>query len=113
VHGTDAMHTAEQVSSALFGNVPLDQLDQKTIEMLTSVAPHCTVDIHDSIEDVLITSNLATSKRESRQFIDEGAVTLNGNTVKGSHTLTAGDFINGIAILKRGKRAVAVLIHTS
>lgn len=109
VHGDGAADTAEAVSAAIF-NAPLAQLNDTTIEMLKSSAPNFPVGLDEPIEDVLIRSNLATSKRESRQFIEGGAVTLNDAKVDGARTLIPADFNQGIALLKRGKRAVAVLI---
>ena len=110
VHGQEAADTAAAVSAALFGDAVLTDLNEETVAMLKSAAPNCSVELDEPIEDVLIRSALATSKREARQFIEGGAASLNGEKVDGSKMLSDADFTKGIALLRRGKRAVAVLI---
>jgi tyrosyl-tRNA synthetase len=61
------------------------------------------------VVDALVQSSLASSKREARQFIDDGAVTLNGQKVS-DRKLEPTDFKEGVALLKRGKRNVCVLM---
>ena len=61
--------------------------------------------------DVLVDSKLATSKREARQFITDGAVTLNGEALtEKKSALEKSDFTHNVALLKRGKRNVCVLV---
>ena len=64
-----------------------------------------------NVVDALVTSSLASSKREARQFIADKAVGLNGAIVADEkHKFASADFHNGIALLKRGKRNVCVLV---
>lgn len=109
VHGEDAATEAALASQALFGATNLAELDTDTIRMLREEVPSCLVKESDSIVDVLVTSGLASSKREARQFIADGAVTLNGEPVEESRQVESIDFVHGVALLKRGKRNVAVL----
>ncbi|OGG41466.1 tyrosine--tRNA ligase [Candidatus Kaiserbacteria bacterium RIFCSPHIGHO2_01_FULL_46_22] len=52
----------------------------------------------DTIVDILVATGLATSKREAREFIESGAVTLDGDRVEDINALAK----NGT--LQRGKR---------
>ncbi len=74
-------------------------------------APTVQVEAGIFIVDALVASNLATSKREARQFIADGAVQLNGEKISDeSHTLSESDFTDKKAILKRGKRNIVALM---
>jgi tyrosyl-tRNA synthetase len=110
VHGETAASEAEAVSQVLFGNADLKELDASAVSMLQSAAPSCEVQPDSAIVDVLVSAQLAGSKREARLFLTDGAVNLNGGAITDEkRTIAAEDFHNGIAILKRGKRNVCVL----
>jgi tyrosyl-tRNA synthetase len=63
-----------------------------------------------NILDALVASGLASSKREARQFVADGAVVLNGEKMTGDRPLAEPDFSHGLAILKRGKKNATVLM---
>lgn len=111
VHGTEAASKAEHVSDVLFGEGGLAGLDAEGLRVLRASAPSAQVSHGEAIVDVLVSAKLASSKREARQFLEDGAVSLNGNLVDDAETrLSPGDFHAGIALLKRGKKNVCVLV---
>jgi tyrosyl-tRNA synthetase len=110
VHGKDTAARAEKVSLVLFGDMALVDLSKEEREELATAAPSHAVQAGTSIIDVLVASSLAASKREARQFLTSGAVALNGEAAAEDRELDASDFSNGLALLKRGKRQVAILI---
>ena len=111
VHGESATNVAERVSLALFGDGNLAELDKASIEALRAAAPSLTVQARTPILDVLVRSGLAASKREARQLISDGAVML-GGTLVGDETseIEDGAFVRGLALLRRGKRNVRILV---
>ena len=109
VHGADAAVEAEVASQALFGPGSLTELDDDTIATLKEEAPTCSAEVGNDLLDLVVFSGLASSKREARQFIEDGAISLNGEKVSESRLLQESDFTRGIALLRRGKRNVAVL----
>jgi len=109
VHGEAEAARAERVSEILFGEGWNGELDAETKKMLAEAAPTAAVAADSNIADVLVAANLASSKREARQFVEDGAVTLNGEKVSLDRTITSGDFKSGVALLKRGKKNVSVL----
>jgi tyrosyl-tRNA synthetase len=109
VHGLEKAKNAEDVSSVLFGDSHMDLLSENGILLLRSSAPTEQIREGESIVDILVRAGLATSKREARQFIQDEAITLNGESVDESKTCGKSDLPHGIAILKRGKRNVVVL----
>jgi tyrosyl-tRNA synthetase len=110
VHSAEKAEEAERISQILFGDASVSELDTAGTSALRAVAPSCAIHEGDAIVDVLIAAQLASSKREARLFLSDGAVTLSGNQVDESYVAAQNDFHNGIAILKRGKRNVCVLV---
>jgi tyrosyl-tRNA synthetase len=107
VHGADTAAQAESAAQALFGD---GEVTAATANMLKNDAPSCAVAVGTSVLDALVTSGLASSKREARQFVADGAVVLNGEKISEDRPLTDTDFTHGIAILKRGKKNATVLM---
>ena len=111
VHGADIAKLVEDVSSVLFGRKEAKELSASEREMLQKEAPTCQVRIGATLIDVLVQSELASSRREARQFIEDGAIALNGAHVSAiDRVLMHEDFQDApIATLTRGKRSVVVL----
>ncbi len=113
VHGTETAVAVGKISSVLFvGDVnAVENLTKKDIELLKQEAPSCEVKLGELLADVLVRANLASSKREARQFTEDGAITLNGAKVSDTNRLVMKeDFESAsVALLKRGKRTVSVL----
>jgi tyrosyl-tRNA synthetase len=104
-HGEKALHDVAAVTAALFGDGKLQSVD---IEMLKMSAPCTVATLGMTVVDALVATTLASSKRDARQFLEDGAVTLNGKKVT-DRTLIESDFASGVALLKRGKRSVSIL----
>ncbi|MDP2648561.1 MAG: tyrosine--tRNA ligase, partial [bacterium] len=110
VHGEEETMRAESVSQVLFGEMDLTALDKDAIAALRSSAPSCAVQEGTALIDVLVSSALAKSKREARQFLADKAITLNGVVTDEKHSLATEDFRNGLALLRRGRRNMCVLV---
>ena len=111
VHGADVSETVEKVSSVLFDDAGLGGLDDGALAMLKSAAPTHEVAAGNLIVDVLVESKLASSKREARLFLKDKAVSLNGEIVpEEKQQLIPENFYNNVALLKRGKKNVCVLV---
>ncbi|MFT5037178.1 MAG: tyrosyl-tRNA synthetase [Candidatus Azotimanducaceae bacterium] len=111
VHGNDTAVSVANVSEILFGERSLQELDPEGVEIVRDNAPTLSIQVGTLIVDVLVESNLASSKREARTFIESGAVTINGEKVTGVEAaLTDNMFISDIALLKRGKKNLSVLV---
>ena len=110
VHGAETAETVERVSSVLFDDAGLKGLDDEALTMLKNAAPSYETSVDALLVDVLVSSKLASSKREAKLFLTDKAIVLNGEVVTDEkQKLVAGDFYNGTALLKRGKKNVCVL----
>src|SRR3990167_6286697 len=79
VHGIDSSENAENVSDVLFGAKTLEEVSEDARELLAKEAPSAGIKLGISVVDALVEAKLATSKREARQFIEDGAVSLAGD----------------------------------
>ncbi|MEK7155616.1 MAG: tyrosine--tRNA ligase [Patescibacteria group bacterium] len=110
-HGEEAATSAQSISEVLFADKSLADIPASTAAALQKGAPSATIKLGLPLVDALVESKLASSKREARQFIENGAVNLSGEAVTDiSRVLDEKDFVNGISLLKRGKRNVSVLV---
>lgn len=110
VHGAEEAAKAEGVSSVLFGEADFSALDENALTALRNASTSRGALTGTLLVDVLVDSGLAGSKREARQFLKDKAVILNGKVADPEATLEKEDFHSGLALLKRGKRNVCVLV---
>jgi len=110
LYGRDELDRVEVASRALFSG----EVRGLEVEMLDEVFADVSSTIHDrallegegvSLIEFLTQTTLASSKRESREFLGNGAVSVNGERVNADHRLTASDLLHGRTILlRRGKK---------
>lgn len=115
VHGEKAAAAAAAVAEVLFAGAPLSELDASSRAALLVDAPTLPVRRADiasglSILDVLATSSLTASKGEARRLIEAKGITLNGEAVLADQALRLEDLPGGLALLRKGKRDVLVLV---
>jgi tyrosyl-tRNA synthetase len=110
VHGETELGHAEKASQALFDG-DVTSLSAKMIEEVFADVPHSDHDKHAlsgegaALLDFLTGTTLVASKREARQFLESGAVAVNGHKAELTKRLTTHDLLHGQAILlKRGKK---------
>jgi tyrosyl-tRNA synthetase len=109
LHGaTEAQH-AEAAAKALFSGEVVG-LTESALDEVFANAPSSAHDKASlgaglAIADFLVTVKLAQSKRESREFLQTGSVTVNGKRVGPEDKLTTADLLHGKVIaLRRGKK---------
>lgn len=110
VHGKDQAEVAAHVTGVLFGETDPGLLSEVERETLIQNAPNKNVELETPLVDVLVDTGLATSKREARMFIESGAITIANEKIHDVTSVVSEDqFMNGIALLRRGKKQVVVL----
>ena len=110
LHGATAREQAEAAARALFSG-DVSGLPLAAIEEAFAAAPsslHALGELDEEgkpIVDLLVATDLAKSKREAREFLESGAVSLNGERVSVDRRLKRADLLHGaIALLRRGKK---------
>lgn len=76
VHGKDALISAKKITDALFKG-SLTELGENEYKMLYSAFGKQKFEKDSSILDVLVSLNLAKSKREAREFMQAGSISVN------------------------------------
>jgi len=112
VHGDEGFEQALNITQALFsGNI--QGLNAKEIEIGFGDVLAGEINEDMILVDALITAGLAKSKRESREFINGNAVSVNGDKVTDlEHLISKGNAIEGkFTVLRRGKKKYAMLRH--
>ena len=95
VHGEAEAEKAKAAAEAVFGagasseNMPSTEIDSADIQIL----------------DLMVQAEIIASKGEGRRLIQQGGVSLNGEKVTdANYALSASDFENGEAVIKKGKK---------
>jgi tyrosyl-tRNA synthetase len=111
VHGPDELARVQAASGALFGKGDLRDLDAKMLADVFADVPsstHAKADLEKdgaSLADLLPETTLAKSKREARDFLKNGAISINGHKATPDTRLVTSDLLHGKTILiKRGKK---------
>lgn len=100
VHGEDRAEQARNVTAALFGDTPFNQLLDEEIDMLAREIP---VSASDNIVNALVTSGLASSNSEARRLLEGGAISVNGEKVTEDRQIPAP------SLVKKGKNGFVLI----
>ncbi|MDF1809844.1 MAG: tyrosine--tRNA ligase [Phycisphaerales bacterium] len=109
LHGQSAMENAEAAGKALFSG-EIAALDAQTmLEVFASVptTEHAKSELNDGVDMVglLKDTNLATSNREAKEFLNEGSVSINGTKITLDTKLTQEHLLHESYIaVRRGKK---------
>ena len=108
VHGEENFLKVEQITGRLFSDVLFKDLSSEEIDFLKKNFPVTDIKTGEFLVDALVSSGLASSKREARTFIESGAVVV--NDIKADDV---NQQINGgegeTVCVRRGKKQFALL----
>ena len=110
-HGKEEYEKALKLSQVLFSG-DIKELTSKEIEEVFKGVPTYETEPGKTLIDVLVESHAASSKREAREFINNGAISINGDVVKDENCLID----NSKAIddkyiaIRRGKKKYYLII---
>lgn len=112
VHGKEAYEQALRVTEALFSG-KVQELSLEEIEMGFEGIPSVELTEDTNIVDALVMVKAASSKREAREFIQNGAVLINGVQEKSlEFTISKDNALGGkYTIVRRGKKNYYLLKH--
>ncbi len=111
VHGVDVATSVANVASIIFGGGEISSLSVDERDILLQNAPTYKLDAPATLIDVLVASELASSNREARTFIETGAIMFKEEKITALDavvSLSSGE----MALLRRGKKNF-VILHTT
>ena len=105
LHGAAEFEKAVNISNSLF-SVNVKSLSLKDIEIGFKDVPTATISEGEKLIDVLVNNKIASSKREAREFLAAGSITLNGEKFTDENMpVTSQLAIEGkVIVLRRGKK---------
>ena len=105
LHGSDEYNKAKKISEALFTG-DIKNLDSSLIEIAFKGVPTFELGEETTLIDALVNNKIASSKREGREFISNGAISVNGEIVKEeSYLINSNIAIDSkFIVLRRGKK---------
>ena len=109
LHGAEAYEQAKMISKQLFSGKIADIEPSLLLRILKDV-PHC--EVHEgNLVDVLVEGKICSSKRDAREMINGGAITINGNQVKDLEFMVNKDvaLMNDVFVVRRGKKKYHVV----
>ncbi len=104
LHGEGEFNKAVHISEALFsGNIK--ELSLEEIEDGMKDVPNFKIE-EETLLDVLVNNKIATSRREAREFLKAGSITLNGEKVNDENILVTKSLAieNKVIIIRKGKK---------
>ena len=105
IHGEKAYEDALKQASALF-NGNIFSLGAENLLNEFKDVPHFTVTENENILDMLVRGKICSSKREAREMVSAGAISINGNKEMNlDKVITESDLIEEkVLLLKKGKK---------
>lgn len=105
IHGEKAYEDALNQANALF-NGDISSLGAENLLNEFKDVPHFDVNDDENLLDMLVRSKICQSKREAREMVSAGAISLNGNKETSlDKIITSSDLIEGkVILLKKGKK---------
>ncbi len=104
VHGAERAKSAEKVSQVLFSGGDFLELDDKDMAILSSELK--VVDFQPDIYPIFVSAELASSNSEARNFVNSGALSVNGQKIEDGQIP---EFRDGYNLIKRGKNSFALV----
>ena len=105
IHGEKAYEDALKQANALF-NGDISSLGAENLLNEFKDVPHFIVTQNENILDMLIRGKICSSKREAREMVSAGAISINGNKETNlDKIITENDLIEEkVLLLKKGKK---------
>ncbi len=110
VHGKDGLASAQKITSVFF-NGAWDSLNEVELSLALSDAPSLNLDGKTLLIDALVEGKICMSKREAREMITGGSISVNGlKSTALDYELEAHDaYFNRYTVIKKGKKTYFVV----
>lgn len=112
LHGEESYNNAVKISESLF-NGDIKSFTSRDVEVAFKGLDVFTVKEDLNIVDLLVTSDSCSSKREAREFVGNGSITLNGEKVTDLDFVLTKDLCidNKYIVIRRGKKKYFIGVY--
>ncbi|MDD6263622.1 MAG: tyrosine--tRNA ligase [bacterium] len=112
LHGEESYNNAVKISESLF-NGDIKSFTSRDVEVAFKGLDVFTVEEDLNIVDLLVASGSCSSKREAREFVGNGSITLNGEKVTDLDFVLTKDLCidNKYIVIRRGKKKYFIGVY--
>lgn len=104
LHGEESYKRAVEISEILFSG-DIDRLSSREIEIAFKNVPSADVNCDMLLVDLLVEKSICSSKREAREFIRNGSISINGEKILEDKEIKKEDYIDEkYLVVRRGKK---------
>lgn len=105
LHGKEEYEKALKISENLF-NENIKELSASDILVGMKEVPSIKIKENEILIDVLVNNKIASSRREAREFLNAGAININGDVVSDENTVLTKELAleEKIFVIRRGKK---------
>lgn len=110
VHGQEGLQSAQKITAALFSG-DFKALSSEELKEAFANATKIQIEENVNLLDALVSSHIASSKREAREFVKNGSISINGEKCNDlEKVLTKEDTLDGqLIVVRKGKKNYFVL----
>jgi tyrosyl-tRNA synthetase len=111
IHGEEALQQAIKISAALFSGDVKNLTASEIMQGFKDVPSYEQKDENVSLVDLLVNAKISPSKRQAREDITNGAISINGEKVTDvGYVLSDADKIEGkFTLIRRGKKKYTLI----
>ena len=105
LHGVEEFNSAVKISECLFtGNIK--ELNSEEIESGFKGVPSFELKLDETILNILVDNNIAVSRREAREFLTNGSISVNGEKINDENTIITKDLLlnDKYLVIRKGKK---------
>ena len=105
IHDEDSYNSAVKISEALFSGNIKDLSEEELKDAMSGVDTY-TIDNELNLVDTLVNTGILSSKREAREFITNGSISVNGEKITDLEYLVnkSNALYNKYIVIRRGKK---------
>ena len=112
LHGEESYQEAVKISESLFSGDIANFTEKEIQDAFKGLEPF-TIKEDLNIVDLLVEGKICSSKREAREFVNNGSITLNGEKVTDLEFVVSKDkcLVNKYIVVRRGKKKYFIGIY--
>lgn len=112
VHGADVADDVKKATDIMFKESSISNLSPESIELINKYIPATDTKPKDTVLKIVISGGLASSNREGREFVKNGAIKIDGNTITEDKELSTVGIKGTLFMLSRGKKKKIIVRFT-
>ena len=111
LHGIEDYEKSVKISEALFSGNIKDLTEEELVDAMSGVENY-EVKEEKNIVDMLVDTGILSSKREAREFVNNGSISVNGEKVTDTEYLVNKEIslYNKYIVIRRGKKKYYLLV---